>query len=369
MGLTAVLVDGDAVEVERDARGVARLAGELARRHELEGAVGHVESGQRLRIRVAQVGDDRVADRVDGEDVGHGRDGPPFRQASGGRCDGRHRPVRRVVSRVPSGLDSPAVRAPRAHPRGSPDALFEQPPFGDSHFAVSRCRVPEQIALDRVCNGLVTHLEVSGNAVSFVRLPPIEQPPCLPRTGAESATVFAGVRREWRRVGKQGGSEVTQVRQECAVIQRSLEVSFWGRRDPGPCSLLPSPFSLDTPGSQLRPGPPRRSSTKGRYRRRRRTAIHGSVTRILVERPCTGSVGHLVWFSSFSSWLPHARRLRRLSPASRSTWVSASTSASTATSIPAPSARCRTRPSPSFPIPTVRSTAPASTFAPASATG
>ena len=53
---------------------------------------------------------------------------------------------------------------------GRADALLEQPPFGDAHFAVCSCRVPQQVALDRVCNGLVTHRELNANAVSFFRL-------------------------------------------------------------------------------------------------------------------------------------------------------------------------------------------------------
>ena len=210
---------------------------ELARRDQLEGAVGHVESGQRLRIRVAQVGDDRVADRVDGEDVGHMV-----------RCGSPASRVRRTPRRPPQ---TPSIvqghvfhhaltlqqleRGAHVLER-SADALLEKPPFGDSHFAVSSCRVPQQIALDRVCNGLVTHLELSANAVSFFRCADgVEQPACLVvRKARKTPDVLNESGAQVEKGGTAGRVIADPAQSENAPVSAADGGLAWVRSDPPP---------------------------------------------------------------------------------------------------------------------------------------
>ena len=51
-----------------------------------------------------------------------------------------------------------------------PDALLDEPPLGDSHFGVRSRGVPLEIALDRLGDGLVTHLEQSANVRFLVAM-------------------------------------------------------------------------------------------------------------------------------------------------------------------------------------------------------
>jgi hypothetical protein len=69
--LPCILVHHDPVQQQGDARRVVRSGRKLAAGDEIERTGRHRNACDLLGIRVAQVGDDRVADRVERKDIGH----------------------------------------------------------------------------------------------------------------------------------------------------------------------------------------------------------------------------------------------------------------------------------------------------------